>query len=158
LVYASRIQIENIAVSDGTQSEVLLYPGRESSHAEWNIVGHDVEGMEKQAMLSVPAISLDNYFRSGSVLDFVKIDIEGAEALALSGMRRILRESRPIILIEFHDEAGWKGREELYAADYLLYDVSGNALDQEKDTQRVYHCMACPIEKKINEAKNILHC
>lgn len=147
--YALRIQVENIAISDGAQSEVWLFPGRESSHAEWNIVGHDVEWENKEALFRVSATSLDNYFPPGSVLNFIKIDIEGAEALALRGMRRILRELRPVVLVEFHDESGWSGREELVAARYNLYDTKGRQLNPGKDAQRVYHCLACPMEKKI---------
>lgn len=147
--YGSRIQVENIAVSDGSQSEVCLFPGRKSSNAEWNIIGHDLEGNRKDAVYRVPATSLDNYFSPGFVLNFVKIDIEGAEAVALRGMRRILRESRPFVLVEFHDEAGWSGREELFAASYALYDMKGKRLDASRDVQRVYHCLACPMEKNF---------
>lgn len=144
--HASTIQTENIAISDGMQSEVNLFPGRDASYAEWNIVGHDVNGRETKKFIRVPATSLDNYFPPGSTLDFVKIDIEGAEALALRGMRRILTESRPVIVIEFHDEAGWAGREELLNAKYDLFDIRGEKLDPEKDTNRIYHCFAYPRE------------
>lgn len=147
--YGSRIQVENLAVSDGSQSEACLFSGRESSNAEWNIIGHDLEGNVKDAVYRVSATSLDNYFPPGFVLNFVKIDIEGAEALALRGMHRILRESRPVLLVEFHNEAGWAGREELLAANYALYDMKGNQIDKNKDIQRLYHCLACPIGKSI---------
>ena len=145
--HLSTIQTENIAISDGMQSEVSLFPGRDASHAEWNIVGHDVDGKEKKEFIRVPATSLDKYFPPGSVLHFVKIDIEGAEVLALRGMRRILRQSRPVLLVEFHDEAGWNGREELFKANYDLYDITGRKLDPGIDTRRIYHCLACPVEK-----------
>lgn len=147
--YASRVKVENIAISDGTQSEICLFPGRASSNEEWNIIGHDLDGKAMEAVFRVPATSLDNYFPPGSVLNFVKIDIEGAESLALRGMRRILRESRPVVLVEFHDEAGWRGREELFAASYNLHDMKGRQLDPNKDVQRVYHCLACPMEKNF---------
>lgn len=152
--YESLIHIENIAISDGSQSKASLFPGRESSNAEWNIVGHDIEGNKKEAVLHLSATSLDNYFPAGSVLDFIKIDIEGAEALALRGMRRILRESRPIVFVEFHNEAGWTGRQELFGANYVLYDMEGRRLDPDKDIQGVFHCLACPIEKSIDRIGN----
>jgi hypothetical protein len=106
-----------------------------------------VDGKEKKEFIRVPATSLDKYFSPGSVLHFVKIDIEGAEAYALRGMRRILRESRPVIVIEFHDETGWAGRDELLKANYDLYDIKGKILDPEKNTDRIYHCVAYPKER-----------
>lgn len=151
--FGSVIDAENIAVSDGMESEVNLFPGRGSADSEWNIVGHDVDGNKKEAVTRIESTSLDNYFKPGSTVNFIKIDIEGAENLALRGMRRILRESRPVLFVEFHDETGWNGREELFAANYDLYEMNGKKLDPIKDTQRVYHCMAFPIGKSIDMFK-----
>lgn len=54
--------------------------------------------------LEVPATSLDVYLRAaGERADFVKIDVEGAEEAVLSGMKRVLAEDRPIVLVELHD-------------------------------------------------------
>jgi FkbM family methyltransferase len=147
---ASRITVENIAISDGTQSGITLYPGRGSVSEEWNIIGHDLDGNKTEAVVHIPATSLDNYFTAGSPVHFVKIDIEGAGALALHGMRRILQESRPFVLVEFHDENEWSGREELLASRYDLYDMKGKKLDPTVDVRRVYHCLACPAEKEFN--------
>lgn len=146
--YRSTIRAENIAISDGSQRVLDLYPGRESSHAEWNIVGHDVDGTKKEAVFRVISSSLDQYFPQGSRIDFIKIDIEGAEALALRGMRRILQESRPVVFVEFHDEDGWSGRKELIDANYVLYESNGRKLDPGKDIMRIYHCLSLPLEKE----------
>lgn len=149
--YSSRAKVENIAVSDGSKEKVELYPGRKNestgewSMGEWNIVGCDVLGQAKEPAMVVAACSLDNYFPPGSRLDLVKMDIEGAEALALVGMRRILREARPILLIEFHSDEGWAGRQELHAAGYRLYDMEQREIDPIRDTQRLYHVIATPM-------------
>jgi FkbM family methyltransferase len=47
----------------------------------------------------VPVVRLDDVF-SGPV-DFIKMDIEGAEPLALAGAERTLTESRPVVSSEF---------------------------------------------------------
>lgn len=54
--------------------------------------------------ISVEGISLDEYVykRGNPSPDVVKIDIEGGEALALSGMLRVLNEAKPIIFLEIH--------------------------------------------------------
>ncbi|MCX6220525.1 MAG: FkbM family methyltransferase [Bacteroidia bacterium] len=41
-------------------------------------------------------VTLDDYFLPGEKLSFLKIDVEGAESLLLSGCRRILSEVRPL--------------------------------------------------------------
>jgi FkbM family methyltransferase len=147
---ASRIIVENMAISDGTHSELLLYPGRGSASEEWNIVGQDLDGNKQEAAYRIPATSLDRYFPSGTAVHFIKIDIEGAEALALRGMTRILQTSRPILFIEFHNEDGWSGRKELYEAKYGLYDMQGRKVDPNNDKERIYHCLAFPTEKRTN--------
>jgi FkbM family methyltransferase len=144
---AAHIKVENMAVSDGSCETVRLFPGRNHASAEWNIVGHDVEGQETKAELEVRAISLDQYFSTGPV-DFVKIDVEGAEAQVLAGMKRILRDLRPVVFVEFHDATGWEGRWELYAAGYNLYDLNGHQLKPSAETKRVYHCLALPPDGK----------
>ncbi len=55
---------------------------------------------------SIRCVSLDDIINSGELylpgLDVVKMDIEGAEALALMGMERTIRQSRPKILMELN--------------------------------------------------------
>lgn len=49
----------------------------------------------------VKTITLDTFCKEGNIApDFVKIDIEGAELLAIEGMEKVLAEHKPIIMIE----------------------------------------------------------
>jgi predicted RNA methylase len=50
--------------------------------------------------------SLDDLVARGVIPtpDFVKIDVEGAESAVLSGASKLLRESRPNLIIETHSE------------------------------------------------------
>jgi FkbM family methyltransferase len=49
------------------------------------------------------AVSLDDYWENRTDrLNFVKIDVEGAEAAVLRGMERILCQDRSILLVELH--------------------------------------------------------
>jgi|GEM_PF-3262270 len=51
---------------------------------------------------TIEAVALDSYFPSDFKVDFVKLDIEGAELHALRGMERILRRSPKVgMVIEF---------------------------------------------------------
>lgn len=64
--------------------------------------------------LKVDAVSLDEFVfhASNPPPQLIKMDIEGGEVLALSGMTRLLKEARPVLLIELHGkqaaEAAWQ--------------------------------------------------
>jgi FkbM family methyltransferase len=73
--------------------------------------------------ISVPGISLDEFvFGQGNPPpQVVKMDIEGGEVLALPGMRRVLSEARPLMLMELHGpESGRAAWEELTDAGYQI--------------------------------------
>ncbi len=54
--------------------------------------------------VSVTGLSLDEfvYDRGNPAPQVLKMDIEGGEVLAVKGMHRLLREARPLLLIELH--------------------------------------------------------
>lgn len=141
----SAVEVVNAAVSDGTSDRLALYAGRHDHSTEWNVVGHDVDGVPTRLELEVRAVSLDNWFATGQALNFVKIDVEGAESLVLAGLRRVLREQRPVVAIEFHDEAGWAGRRELLDAGYELSGTDGSPVDP--DGPRIYHVIASKLRQ-----------
>ncbi|MBI1335922.1 MAG: FkbM family methyltransferase [Phycisphaera sp.] len=142
--FADTVCIENVAVSDGSADHIDLYPGRGRSSQEWSLSDTDHDGVKHTPALTIPATSLDRYFPSDRQVDFVKIDIEGAEDVALRGMKALLTRQRPIVMVEFHNDAGWQGRFTLYDAGYELFSVEGKRVDRSPATQRVYHCVAFP--------------
>jgi FkbM family methyltransferase len=141
---ADWVVVENLAISDGSQERLVLYEGRGQSCSEWNIVGHDVNGNKTAKGVEVPATSLDRYFKPGQQLDFVKMDIEGAEEYALPGMRRVLKEQQPVVLVEFHNEAAWAARKELFDAGYEFFSLEDEPLHVTSDSALVYLCLAKP--------------
>lgn len=136
------VEVVHAAVSDGSSKRIALYAGRNDYSTEWNVVGHDVEGAPTRVELEVPAVALDDWFAAGTQLHFVKIDVEGAEGLVLAGMRRLLREARPVLAVEFHDDHAWNSRAELLEAGYSLARTDGSAIVP--DAARVYHVIAQP--------------
>ena len=76
-----------------------------------------------QSEITVPGLSLDEFiFKQGNPPpQVIKMDIEGGEVLALQGMRRVLSEARPLMLMELHgpesSRAAW---ETLKAAGYQI--------------------------------------
>lgn len=61
----------------------------------------------ESGLLRVPTVNLDALIAEGGLPppDLVKMDVEGAEAAALSGALGLLREHRPTILLSTHGEA-----------------------------------------------------
>jgi hypothetical protein len=75
----------------------------------------------------VNGIALDDFvFQGGQPAPgVVKIDIEGGEVLALPGMRRILKEKRPVLFVELHGpEAASTAWQELGTANYKVCYLS----------------------------------
>jgi FkbM family methyltransferase len=52
------------------------------------------------ATLSVPMVSLDDYFAEDDKVTLLKIDVEGAELEVLRGAARILRQHAPLLVFE----------------------------------------------------------
>jgi len=54
--------------------------------------------------LHVPCVTLDAFVRSHPAPDVIKIDVEGAELQVLEGAAYLLRDRRPTLMVEVHDE------------------------------------------------------
>ncbi len=76
-----------------------------------------------QAQVTVAGISLDEfvYAQGNPAPQVIKMDIEGGEVLALPGMRRLLAEVHPLMLMELHGpESSRVAWETLTAAGYRI--------------------------------------
>jgi hypothetical protein len=84
--------------------------------------------------ITVTTERLDDHVPDQWLPDFVKIDVEGAEALVIEGALSTLRKAKPVIAFEH----GWGGGEEFGASDedmfkllcddvgLRLFDMEGN--------------------------------
>jgi len=70
-------------------------------HAD--LYGVGIEGIE-QSTLTVKAVRIDDLVRSAGIsrVDFIKMDIEGAELPALRGASEVLWRDRPKLMLEVH--------------------------------------------------------
>lgn len=133
-----RVVVENVAVCDKSGDHVFLYEGDTTS--EFSLLpraGHS-------GRLAVPTIALDDYFVDRPPPDFVKMDIEGAEAQAVVGMQKLLREHLPIMLLELHGEPGASALRFLIEAGYSVTDLSGSLVDDWLDSSAPSHILAYP--------------
>lgn len=115
------VSVQARAVVDGTHAvRFLVGPSDDMGKAEGS-AGR--QGIAYGEAIEVAGVCLDDfvYGEGFPAPQVVKMDIEGGEVLALPGMRRLLREARPRILIELHGEqaahAAW---EALMAAGYRI--------------------------------------
>ncbi len=67
--------------------------------------------------------SLDDLLKEFGKPGIIKMDIEGAESLALSGGKRVLWESRPIWLLETHGQPGDQAIAQLRDAHYNVTKI-----------------------------------
>lgn len=82
---------------------------------------------EMGRMVSLQCVNLDELiFEMGYPRpDFVKLDIEGAESIALQHCRRTAEEVRPLILIELHNPEGDQAAADFMTAyNYVARDVN----------------------------------
>jgi FkbM family methyltransferase len=142
------VSVHHAAVTDGSSAEVPLFAGRAGGSMEWTVLrefaGRDGRPISAQVE-RVPAVRLDDHFAPGARLDVMKMDIEGGEVQALRGARRLLREARPIIVLEYHREVAWPAVEELVGAGYTFTSLEGRAIPTPQDTDEVpYQFVALP--------------
>ncbi len=149
-----RVVVEEAAVTDGAAETVELFAGRGGSHAEWTFsrefAARADEAPVERAGRSVRALALDEYFRPPARLDLVKMDIEGAEAVAVAGMRRLLEQTRPVVVLEFHAPVGWPAIGLLFDAGYRLESLDGAPLPQPASPGDVpYQLVARPSNTEL---------
>ena len=112
----------NVEVVDGAlglragEAEFFLAPGRETGCNSLRPPG--IRGTPKKLRVTID--TLDGFLSRGGIarVDFLKLDVEGAELSVLEGGEHLLsRKPRPIALVEVSDQrtAAWR-----YAASEIL--------------------------------------
>ena len=143
-----RVEVLHAAATRVDGARVSLYGGRGGEGTEWTTSATFAareDGRRRRAAASVPGISLDARFEAGERLELVKIDVEGGEGDVLAGARRVLAEARPVVVLEFHREAGWPAIASLLDAGYGLRCLDGTALPPPAGPDDVpYHLVAHP--------------
>ncbi|MFC1834160.1 FkbM family methyltransferase [Thermodesulfobacteriota bacterium] len=98
--FKNRCVTRREAVSDkvGT-AQLIVPPGLVPLEASL-IDSRSLEDRQSED-ISVPTMTIDHRFRN-TVVDLVKIDVEGFEDLVLRGMLQVLDRDRPVLIIEHH--------------------------------------------------------
>lgn len=95
------ITVEKKAVSDCKSTSEIRYDEREANLGMASLYTPDFTASQR-----VETISIDDYVLEHHIsgIDLIKMDIEGGEYLALHGMRRVLRDFKPSIIIEVNPD------------------------------------------------------
>ena len=120
------VRVQRVAASD-EEGRVEMVVGEVSQTAR--LADAPAAAPETAHRVRVRSASIDGMIAAGEIPppSFVKMDIEGAETLALAGMRRTLRAHRPIVLCEVHDTLA-DVTAELEQAGYACSAVEGRSL------------------------------
>ncbi len=98
----SNVLVQHTACGD-SRGVVKLYLHTESNSSMASLYTADAAG---STAVEVPCTTLDELCQEQGVnrARLVKIDVEGAELFVLRGMKRIMREMRPAIVLELHPQ------------------------------------------------------
>jgi FkbM family methyltransferase len=138
---SKRVVVENLAVTDGNLKFVHI------SHSRTSFESKISENVPESSSKTIRASSLDSYFLDNK-LDFIKMDIEGGEVLAIKGMKRLLAIAQPILLLEIH-ENGRPAIDDLISAGYSFYDLNFQLISDAGIVYQNRHCVACPKSKSL---------
>jgi FkbM family methyltransferase len=122
-----------VASDCGVERYQRLWSQGDSGLALWRAA----EPPRRGELATVEAVSLDAFFAvKPSAPDVIKIDVEGAEALVIAGMRTLMRQHRPVLFVEVHPlhllRFGASARQlaqELVSAGYAVSEVPSGVTD-----------------------------
>jgi FkbM family methyltransferase len=94
----TNVTVERSAVAERSGEINFDFP----ADSPWLVAG-PVLASDNQGTFSVPSVSIDDFLlERGIPVHLIKMDIEGAEVMALRGARRTLEQYHPILVIELH--------------------------------------------------------
>ena len=106
----------------------LLYDNWEINRGAASTV---VQGKGAKA-IEISILTLDEVAeQQGIIPTMIKIDVEGMEEEVLIGAENIIRQHRPILIVEFSEERGDNSREKVYnkilsLSDYDIFKLKGS--------------------------------
>lgn len=123
----SNVRVVKSAVAEKSGIATLYRDEWFALPAASHITSNDRSGL---LIYNVSTVSLDEYVKTNKLqrVDFVKIDVEGAEDLVIKGMQMILLRDRRILVVEVHgimDGSPSGALVNLERAGYQLWKIEG---------------------------------
>lgn len=103
--FIDRCRLNKTALGDKNGTATLFIP-KKLGTAFASLRKHNNQNSDDAINFSANIEKLDDYVIANKIdkVDFIKIDIEGAEYLALKGAEMILKKNKPMILLEIQEE------------------------------------------------------
>ncbi len=128
----ARIIPVNNAVSNNTQKIYFTNDGSSCTN--------QISSENAANTIAIQPIRIDDFCRENSISpEVIKVDIEGAEYLALDGMRATLKNSNCIVLVEIHKKQLTESNitNEMFAGlindiGYNVYNTNGEKVDSNR--------------------------
>jgi FkbM family methyltransferase len=132
------IILENKAVSDKC-GVVNFYLGVDSFTN--NIIGHDMNFKTNEKGGEIESITLDKLLENEKHIKLIKIDVEGAEKMVLSGMKETIKKT-DYVFVECHLDEDWVEISNLLLNEYNLHctDIKGERVAS-REGDRLYQCL-----------------
>jgi FkbM family methyltransferase len=123
----ANVSMNRVALSNKDGTVVLHLPPTESTNWGTASLLHDQGGES----VEVKSTTVDHFCMGKGLkrLDFMKIDVEGAEHLVLEGARKALGTFRPAVIFENNGGSSSAAMRVLESCGYRLYSLSGHQLD-----------------------------
>lgn len=112
------VDVFDVAASDRTGTFQMSYDPDSLNMGGVSLV---TQGLPGHAIVeSISTVRLDDILE-GHRVDFIKMDIEGAEGLALKGAENIIKKQRPVMMVEFNRDQ--LARVSQVTPEYLLNSI-----------------------------------
>lgn len=126
--FEHNVRLVQAAATDRDGTLDLFVPRGEPKNATVAVDGGD---QPAESRVSVPGIPIDRLSAELDQVDFLKIDVEGAEPAVLAGMSETIARFRPMIVLEFNasryaDPAEFLGRLLAVYEDFGEIDFAGD--------------------------------
>ena len=114
-----RILEENVSLNNISNIEVIREAASDQSgeisfefpHGDPSLVAGPILEGDSLGTFQVPSMSLDDFARqTGHHVQFIKMDVEGAETAVLRGAIQTLRTFHPPMIVELHYDSSQQGQ------------------------------------------------
>jgi FkbM family methyltransferase len=95
-MHVTNVTLEQKGVSSFTGQQTFFIPAPNSPGAS---LVQSVGSSETGQHLTIDVVALDDYFAANEKISLIKIDAEGAELAIFEGATRLLKEQRPVLVL-----------------------------------------------------------
>ena len=126
--WEERCTVYNQAVSDRAGKAQFHVPTQQGLPASSSLNTEGFRGY-KGTLIEVEVVTIDSVIPPGKKVDLAKIDVEGFEDKVLEGMRRVLAESHPDLIIECLHDGPFRAVEAILREyDYRFYHLNDTGI------------------------------